>query len=98
MANIKNLKIAILNDMRPNRGIFTYIYNIYLNLKKHDVYVDFYQYVADYSYSYDENFILRRGINFKIKKNVMQSYKQIGNSVPVPVVELIAKEVVRNLE
>jgi DNA (cytosine-5)-methyltransferase 1 len=36
--------------------------------------------------------------NFKIKKNVMQSYKQIGNSVPVPVVELIAKEVVRNLE
>ncbi len=69
MANIKNLKIAILNDMRPNRGIFTYIYNIYLNLKKHDVYVDFYQFVADYSYSYDENFILRRGINFKIKKN-----------------------------
>lgn len=36
--------------------------------------------------------------NFKIKNHVMQSYKQIGNSVPVPVVELIAKEIVRCLE
>lgn len=34
---------------------------------------------------------------FKIKKGPYQTYKQIGNSVPVPVVELIAKEVVRHL-
>lgn len=36
--------------------------------------------------------------NFKIKDRAMQSYKQIGNSVPVPIVELIAKEIVRCLE
>jgi DNA (cytosine-5)-methyltransferase 1 len=35
---------------------------------------------------------------FKIKENVMQSYKQIGNSVPIPVVETIAKGMVKHLE
>ena len=33
--------------------------------------------------------------NFKIKPNNSQSYKQIGNSVTVPLVELIAEEVVK---
>lgn len=32
--------------------------------------------------------------NYKIKENNYQSYKQIGNSVIVPVIELIAKEIV----
>jgi DNA (cytosine-5)-methyltransferase 1 len=36
--------------------------------------------------------------NFKIKENRMQSYKQVGNSVPVPIVEAIAKEMVKYLE
>ncbi|MEM3290646.1 MAG: glycosyltransferase family 1 protein [Candidatus Micrarchaeaceae archaeon] len=69
MANIKNFKIAILNDMRPNRGIFTYIYNIYINLKKHNILADFYQFYADSSYLYENNFILKKGINFGVKKN-----------------------------
>ena len=34
---------------------------------------------------------------FKIRPNNSQSYKQIGNSVTVPVVELIANEVIRHL-
>ena len=33
--------------------------------------------------------------NFKIKKGSYQSYKQIGNSVPVVFIELIAKEVLK---
>jgi len=35
--------------------------------------------------------------SFKIKENVHQSYKQIGNSVPVPIVQKIAKEVIKNI-
>lgn len=32
---------------------------------------------------------------YKIKKNNMQSYKQIGNSVVVPIVEMLAKELLK---
>lgn len=35
---------------------------------------------------------------YKIKANSSKSYKQIGNSVVVPVIELIAKEMIRVLE
>ncbi|ADC45878.1 DNA-cytosine methyltransferase [Methanobrevibacter ruminantium M1] len=35
--------------------------------------------------------------NYKIKDNYSQSYKQIGNSVTVPVVTLIAKEMIKYL-
>ncbi|WP_409199315.1 DNA cytosine methyltransferase [Methanobrevibacter sp. DSM 116169] len=35
--------------------------------------------------------------NFKIKENYSQSYKQIGNSVSVPVIKLIAEEIVKCL-
>lgn len=35
--------------------------------------------------------------NFKIKEGVMQSYKQIGNSVPVPVVRRIAEAVIKHM-
>ena len=36
--------------------------------------------------------------SFKIKPNNSQSYKQIGNSVTVPVIKLIAKEMVKHLK
>jgi DNA (cytosine-5)-methyltransferase 1 len=36
--------------------------------------------------------------NFKIKPNNSQSYKQVGNSVTVPVIKLIAKEMMKHLE
>lgn len=36
--------------------------------------------------------------SFVIEKNTSQSYKQIGNSVVVPVVELLAREIVRLLK
>ena len=36
--------------------------------------------------------------SFKIEPNKMQSYKQIGNSVSVPVVERVAREIVKLIE
>ena len=36
--------------------------------------------------------------NFKIKPNYSQSYKQIGNSVSVPVINALAKEIVKFIE
>lgn len=36
--------------------------------------------------------------SYKMKDNYSQSYKQIGNSVTVPVIKLIAKEMVKYLE
>ncbi len=36
--------------------------------------------------------------NFKIKPNYSQSYKQIGNSVSVPVIKALAKEIVKFIE
>jgi len=35
--------------------------------------------------------------DFKIEPNKAQSYKQIGNSVSVPVVKLLAKEIVKHI-
>ena len=35
--------------------------------------------------------------NFKIKPNYSQSYKQIGNSVSVPVIKALAKEIVNSI-
>lgn len=35
--------------------------------------------------------------NFKIKENTYQSYKQVGNSVPLTIIELIAKEIIKCL-
>ena len=36
--------------------------------------------------------------NFVIKKNSSHSYKQLGNSVVVPVVSVLAKELIRVLK
>jgi DNA (cytosine-5)-methyltransferase 1 len=36
--------------------------------------------------------------NFKIAPNTAQSYKQIGNSVSVPLIKLLAKKIVLNIE
>ena len=36
--------------------------------------------------------------SYKMKDNYSQSYEQIGNSVTVPVIKLIAKEMVKYLE
>ena len=35
--------------------------------------------------------------NFKIEENKLQSYKQVGNSVPLSVIKLIAEEIVKIL-
>ena len=35
--------------------------------------------------------------NFWIEPNKAQSYKQIGNSISVPVVRLLAKEIIKNI-
>lgn len=34
---------------------------------------------------------------FKIKENYSQSYKQIGNSVTVPVIKLLGKEMIKHI-
>jgi len=36
--------------------------------------------------------------NFKIRPNYSQSYKQIGNSVSVPVIKALAREIVSFIE
>lgn len=36
--------------------------------------------------------------NFKIEENKLQSYKQVGNSVPLSVIKLIAEEIVKTLD
>ena len=66
---MKNLKIAILNDYPFDVGISNYIYNIYLNLKKHGVNVDFYQFALDYenNHKYLQEVKIIKGINFRTK-------------------------------
>ncbi|MEM0286497.1 MAG: hypothetical protein QXW34_05095, partial [Candidatus Methanomethyliaceae archaeon] len=65
------LKIAILNDSPFDVGISNYIYNIYLNLKKHNIQVEFYQFVSDYDRNnkYFQEVNTVKGINFRINKS-----------------------------
>jgi len=65
----RNLKIAILNDMSPVAGITTYVYNIFLNLKKHNISTDFYQFDSTNFYINKADVIIKKGINFRIKEN-----------------------------
>jgi len=65
----ENLKIAILNDFLPFVGITTYVYNIFLNLRKHGIYTDFYQFDSTNFYKNREDIIIKKGINFHIKEN-----------------------------
>ncbi|MEM3431508.1 MAG: glycosyltransferase family 1 protein [Candidatus Micrarchaeia archaeon] len=66
------LKIAILNDSPFDVGISNYIYNIYLNLKKHNIQVEFYQFVSDYDRNnkYFQEVNTVKGINFRINKSL----------------------------
>ncbi|MGB9762727.1 MAG: glycosyltransferase family 4 protein [Minisyncoccia bacterium] len=69
---MNNLKIAILNDSPFDVGISSYIYNIYLNLKNHNISTDFYQFSlnSDSSYNFYQNVNLVKGINFGFKKSL----------------------------
>ncbi len=65
-------KISILNDFPPNVGVTTYTYNIYLNLKYHDINVYYYQFLADEKYkNISKDIIIKNGIDFKIKYNLL---------------------------
>jgi len=63
------MKISIINDYPPNVGVTSYSYNLYLNLRRHSLPIEFYQFLFDYqikNISKDINII--KGVNFKSYK------------------------------
>ncbi|MEM3290664.1 MAG: glycosyltransferase family 1 protein [Candidatus Micrarchaeaceae archaeon] len=69
---MKILKIAILNDYPFDVGISNYVYGIYLNLKKHNIHVEFYQFALDHDRNnkYFQEVNIVKGINFRINKSL----------------------------